>query len=144
MPGRHAPGALPGRYLSGAVFDKLWDTCRGLLEQYHRQNPLHAGMKVAELRQKLFRATDQAIADAILAALAREGRIKSVSDRYALADFSVHLTKRQNNIREKLLQIYRKAGLEVPGWTRSTASSLPTSRPTASRWWRAWSPAASW
>ena len=72
-------------------------------------------MKVAELRQKLFRATDQAIADAILAALAREGRIKSVSDRYALADFSVHLTKRQNNIRERLLQIYQKAGLEVPG-----------------------------
>ena len=106
---------LPGRYLSGAVFDRLWDTCRGLLEQYHRQNPLHAGMKVAELRQKLFKATDQVIADAVLAAMAREGKIKAVSDRYALADFSVHLTKRQSGLREKLLQIYRKAGLEVPG-----------------------------
>ena len=106
---------LPGRYLAGSVFDKLWDTCRGLLEQYHKQNPLHAGMKVAELRQKLFKATDQAIADAILASMALEGKIKAVADRYALADFSVHLTKRQNNIREKLLQIYRKAGLEVPG-----------------------------
>ena len=25
---------LPGRYLSGAVFDRLWDSCRGLLEQF--------------------------------------------------------------------------------------------------------------
>ena len=116
---------LPGRYLSGAVFDKLWDNCRGLLEQYHKQNPLHAGMKVAELRQKLFKATDQAIADAILAAMAQEGKIKAVSDRYALADFSVHLTKRQNNIREKLLQIYRKAGLEVPGLDEVYASFPP-------------------
>ena len=72
-------------------------------------------MKVAELRQKLLKNTDQTVADAILSALAREGKIKAVADRYALADFSVHLTKKQNGIRERLLQIYQKAGLEVPG-----------------------------
>lgn len=116
---------LPGRYLAASVFDAIWDSCRGLLEQYHRQNPLHAGMKVAELRQKLLKNTDQAVADAILAALAREGKIKAVADRYALADFAVHLTKRQNAIREKLLQTYRKAGLEVPGLDEVIASFPP-------------------
>ena len=116
---------LPGRYLAASVFDAIWDSCRGLLEQYHRQNPLHAGMKVAELRQKLMKNTDQAVADAILAALAREGKIKAVADRYALADFAVHLTKRQSAIREKLLQTYRKAGLEVPGLDEVIASFPP-------------------
>ena len=116
---------LPGRYLASSVFDKLWDSCRTLLEQYHKQNPLHAGMKVAELRQKLLKNTDQAVADAMLAALAREGKIKAVADRYALADFSVHLTKRQSGIRERLLQIYRKAGLEVPGLDEVYASFSP-------------------
>ena len=116
---------LPGRYLAASVFDAIWDSCRGLLEQYHRQNPLHAGMKVAELRQKLLKNTDQAVADAILAALAREGKIKAVADRYALADFAVHLTKRQSAIREKLLQTYRKAGLEVPGLDEVIASFPP-------------------
>ena len=106
---------LPGRYLASSVFDRIWENCRALLEQYHKQNPLHAGMKVAELRQKLLKNTDQTVADAILSALAREGKIKAVADRYALADFSVHLTKKQNGIRERLLQIYQKAGLEVPG-----------------------------
>lgn len=116
---------LPGRYLAASVFDAIWDSCRGLLEQYHRQNPLHAGMKVAELRQKLLKNTDQAVADAILAALAREGKIKAVADRYALADFAVHLTKRQSAIREKLLQTYRKAGLEVPGLDEVIVSFPP-------------------
>ena len=106
---------LPGRYLAGSVFDEIWENCRGLLGKYHQQNPLHAGMKAAELRQKLFKNTDQAIADALLAALVREGKLKSVADRYALADFTVRLTKRQSGIRDRLLQTYRKAGLETPG-----------------------------
>lgn len=106
---------LPGRYLAGSVFDGLEEGCRELLDKYHRQNPLHGGMKVAELRQKLFKNTDQAVADALLAALVREGRIKTVADRYALADFTVRLTKRQNAIRERILELFRKAGLETPG-----------------------------
>ena len=105
---------LAGRYLAASAFDRIWDNCRALLEQYHKQNPLHGGMKVAELRQKLFKNTEQSVADAILSALANEGKIKSILDRYAMADFTVHLTKRQSALREKILQVYRKAGLEVP------------------------------
>ncbi len=105
---------LPERYLANNVIDSIWENCRSLLEAYHRQNPLHAGMKVAELRQKLLKNTDQAVADAILACLRREGKLRAVADRYALADFAVVLTKRQKNIREKILQQYKKYGLEVP------------------------------
>ena len=119
---------LPGRYLAASAFDAVWDSCRELLEQYHKQNPLHAGMKVAELRQKLLKNADQTVADAILAALAREGKIRSVADRYALADFTVHLTKRQSAIREKLLRTYRKAGLEVPGLDEVIAGFPPAER----------------
>jgi selenocysteine-specific elongation factor len=85
------------------------------LEAYHTANPLHAGMKLAELRQKLLPGTELAVADGVLAELAAEGRIKRVADRYAMAEFTVHFTKRQNAIRDKLLQTYRKADLEVPG-----------------------------
>ncbi len=106
---------LPGRYLALSVLDGLWESCSALLEQYHKQNPLHAGMKVAELRQKLLKAADQAVADAILAALVREGKLKRVAGRYALADFSVHLTKRQNSIKDRLMKQYGGYGLETPG-----------------------------
>ena len=106
---------LPGRYLAASVLDQTWEGCRKLLETYHGTNPLHAGMRLAELRQKLLPGTELAVADALLAELAAEGRIKRVADRYALAEFSVHLTKRQTAIRDKLMQIYRQADLEVPG-----------------------------
>lgn len=105
---------LPGRYAAASIMDGLRDSCRGLLEDYHKKNPLHAGMKAAELRQKLFKSMDQTTADALLAQLCREGCIRRVAERYALAGFAIHFTKKQTAIRERLLDAYRKAGIE-PG-----------------------------
>ena len=105
---------LPGRYLASIVLDKQWDSCQKLLSEYHTKNPLHAGMRLAELRQKLFPKTDLSIADGILRELQAEGKIKRVADRYALQAFEVKLTKRQNAIKDKMLKVYRDAGLESP------------------------------
>ena len=105
---------LEGRYASAAVMDKTWDNCREILTGYHKLNPLHAGMKEAEVRQKCFKNLDQTSADALLRALCQEGKLRRVSQRYALGDFQIKFTKRQNNIKEKLLQTYRKADLESP------------------------------
>ncbi len=116
---------LPGRYVAAAALDALWGSAGTLLADYHAKNPLHAGIKAAELRQKLFRAMDQTAADALLRALTEEGRIKRIAERYALADFEVHYTKRQSAIREKLLGAYRKAGLE-PGTTDEMLSMFET------------------
>ena len=105
---------LEGRYASAAVMDKTWETCREILALYHKQNPLHAGMKEAEVRQKCFKMLDQTTADALLYALRQEGKLRRVSERYALSDFEIKFTKRQNNIKQKLLQTYQKADLESP------------------------------
>ncbi|MBQ2928196.1 MAG: selenocysteine-specific translation elongation factor [Oscillospiraceae bacterium] len=105
---------LEGRYASAAVMDKTWETCREILAIYHKQNPLHAGMKEAEVRQKCFKMLDQTTADALLYALRQEGKLRRVSERYALSDFEIKFTKRQNNIKQKLLQTYQKADLESP------------------------------
>ena len=105
---------LPGRYIASSVLDKQWESCRKLLEEYHGKNVLHAGMRLAELRQKLFPKTDLSIADSILRELQQEGKIKRVADRYALQEFEVRLTKRQTALKDRLLKIYRDAGLEAP------------------------------
>ncbi len=105
---------LPGRYLACSVLDAQWEVCKRLLEEYHGKNPLHAGMRLAEVRQKLFPKTDLPVADGILRELQAEGKLKRVADRYALQEFEVKLTKRQNALKDKLLKIYRDAGLEAP------------------------------
>ena len=106
--------ALPGKYVAASAVDKAWADCQEILTQYHRQNPLHSGIQSAELRQKLFKGMDRSSADSLIAILHQEGKIRKQGDRYALSDFTVTLTKRQRNIREKLLQIYTTAGIETP------------------------------
>ncbi len=120
---------LEGRYASAAVMDRTWDNCREILAGYHKQNPLHAGMKEAEVRQKCFKALDQTTADALLGALCQEGKLRRVSERYALSDFEIKFTKRQNNIKQKLLQTYRNADLESPA-TDDVLAGFPQNEKT--------------
>ena len=105
---------LAGRYIAASAVDKVWADCEEILTQYHKQNPLHAGILSAELRQKLCKGMEQVCADALIAVLHREGKLKKLGDRYALSDFTVTLTKRQRGIREKLMGIYTTAGIETP------------------------------
>ena len=119
---------LPGRFAASVAMDRLWDSSREILAGYHKQNPLHAGMKEAEVRQKCFRATDQVIADAFLRVLCQEGKLRRVAGRYALGDFQIVLTKRQRNIRDRLLQAYHKAGMETPATDEVMAQFAPNEK----------------
>ena len=120
---------LEGRYVAASVMDKTWDTCREILNGYHKLNPLHAGMKEAEVRQKCFKALDQTTADALLGALRQEGKIRRVSDRYAVSEFEVKFTKRQTGIKQKLLQTYCQADLESPA-TDDVLAGFPQNEKT--------------
>lgn len=123
---------LPGRYASAAVIDKTWDNCREILSGYHKANPLHAGMKEAEVRQKCFKNLDQTTADALLGALQQEGKLRRIFDRYALADFEIKFTKRQTGIKQKLLQTYKAADLESPA-TDDVLAGFPQNEKTDAR-----------
>ena len=101
----------PSRYLTSPVLDGLWTACETMLTRYHREHPLHAGMRLAEARQRLLHGRAQENADAILSCFAREGRLRLTAERCALAEFSVHLTRRQSAIQEELLRACRASGI---------------------------------
>ena len=103
---------LPGRYVSVSVLNALWLRCREILTAYHARYPLYAGMPSAELRQKLFRGTPSAEADALVRIFLAENRLKCTAGRYALAEFSVRLSKRQAALRDELLHRFRSGGME--------------------------------
>ena len=125
----HALQPLPGRYISATAVDKVWKDCEEILLLYHKQNPLHAGIKSAELRQKLFKGVDQTRADALIAVLHQEGKLRKAADSYALPQFTVILTKRQRSIRDKLMKIYTTAGIETP-ITEHIMEQFPTNERT--------------
>ena len=115
---------LPGRYVSASALDALWPRCREILANYHAKHPLHAGMPAAELRQKLFRETAPAEGDTLLEIFLREGRVRYTAGRYALAEFSVRLTKRQSVLSQELLDLFRQGGME-PDTMDTVLSTLP-------------------
>ena len=93
------------------MLDALWARCEALLTDYHAKNPLHAGIRAAELRQRLFHTVEPERADALLALFVREGKLRFAAERYALADFTVRYTRRQTALRAELLALYRAADL---------------------------------
>lgn len=101
----------PSRYLAASVLDGLWADCAAMLAKYHREHPLHAGMRLAEARQRLLHSKARENTDAILACFAREGKLALTAERCALPDFSVHLTKRQSAVRDELLRACRAVGI---------------------------------
>ena len=108
---------LPGRYLAASALNALRDRCRRVLTDYHNTNPLQAGIRAAELRQKALPGWDSDAVQAVLSLLVREGTLRQVRDRYALPDFTIHLTRRQRGIRETILTLCRGTGAHTPAQT---------------------------
>jgi selenocysteine-specific elongation factor len=104
---------LAGRVIADTVLDKYARRCSALLEIYHKEHPLHTGLRVAELRQKLFGKAETAVGNAILGELSREGVIRIDNGRASLTGFEVRLTKRQRAIRERILEAFQNAGYET-------------------------------
>jgi selenocysteine-specific elongation factor len=104
---------LPGRVIADGNLDRLSGAGAELLRQYHLEHPLHAGLRIAELRQKLFGKTETAVANAVLGELAREGAFIVTGDKASLPGFEVRLTKRQQAIRERILDAFKNAGYET-------------------------------
>ena len=118
---------LPDRYAAASALDTLWDRCRELLSAYHQKHPLHAGMPAAELRQKLFRQITPAEGDALLEVFRAEGRMKRAENRWALAEFSIRLTKRQTALWDALLERFLRGGPE-PDTIEAVLDSIPPER----------------
>jgi selenocysteine-specific elongation factor len=85
-----------------------------LLKTYHGKNPLQAGMRLDELKQRLLPDCDAAVADAVLARFTQEGTLRLERQRAALADFSVRMSPEQRQLSDGIEALYRESGVTVP------------------------------
>lgn len=115
---------LPGKYTSVVALEARFSKIDSVLNAYHKQNPLHVGIPAAELRQKALPGLDKTLADAYLSEWVSEGKLNHTADAYSLSGFSVKYTKRQTEIRTKLLAIYEAGGIE-PASTDEIAAGFP-------------------
>ncbi len=102
---------MAGRYLAASALAALTARCKALLTEYHEKNPLHAGMRLPELRRRLLRSVETERWNAMLRLLTESGEVRCADGRVSLASFTPRFTARQETLRRELLRLYRDMGL---------------------------------
>jgi len=100
-----------------AYIEQIKENAKQLLDAFHKQNPLLAGMLKAEFRNKLAgsaKIKNAKCLEAIVNFLADTAEIKAGVNSVANPDFTVSYTKAQQKSMEMLKAIYEKAGAEPP------------------------------
>ncbi len=103
-------------YIHAGIIDSLSEKILFQLEQYHSDNPLKEGMPKQELKSKLRQLNnkDPKIFNIILARLVKDGKVKHEGNNVRLSDHEVALQVDQQDLKQKIIDIYAKAGLTPP------------------------------
>lgn len=101
-------------FLHQTTFDKLIQNCGDYLSNYHSDNPLKAGMSKEELKSKFPQLSDPKVFNLILNQMIKSGQITQEENTVRLSDHRVSLGADQADIRQKMLDIYQKGGLQPP------------------------------
>jgi len=109
------------RMVFSEVYDRLGEKLRTVLADYHRDNPLKAGLPKEELRARLYRGLDQRLFQFLLNDLQKKGEIDQDQALIRLADHKVSLKDDEKNLRQELETFYRQADLAPPTIKEVTA-----------------------
>ena len=105
-----------GLLVGGQRLKYLEETVESLLKEYHSANPLSPGMPKQELLSRLgelWHIDKEKTVSSILNMMVQKGIIKFKEKSAALTGFAVELTEEQKADRTRILEAYRKAGIEM-------------------------------
>ncbi len=106
---------LPGdRLISTLLLSGLRERANRLLERYHEQFPLRAGMPREELRSALGRDMDGKAFTAISGHWQNRGAIVTENTIMRLPDFRITLNEKQNALLERIEAYYMSSGVATP------------------------------
>ena len=102
------------------------------LDQYHEANPLEAGAPVEAMRSGQFGDAPDLFADHLLRRLEQSGKIRFDEDLVRLANHRIRLQADEQAARDRLVEAFRTAGLQVPA-VKDLLASLSIDGPRAQR-----------
>ena len=91
--------------------DRLKAKLKTILDQWHKNNPFSPGMNLEELRGRLAPGAGQAVADALFDLLEKEKLIVREQASLRLAGFKPQVNEAENEMIDKLSQIYQSFGV---------------------------------
>ncbi len=101
-------------YIHKNTIEKLKANVVEHLENYHKENPLKTGIHKEELKSKLPKTLGVKMFNMLLVRMAKDKKVVVEEDSVRLADHKVSLGGDQADIRKKILESYKSAGLTPP------------------------------
>jgi selenocysteine-specific elongation factor len=105
---------LGGRILTASRHDELKSRTEELLKRFADGSPLEWGMSAEELRGRLSKKLERGVLDAVLNALADEGRISRRGDLVRFGSGDVDLTDEQSRLAERIETRLAETGAAPP------------------------------
>jgi selenocysteine-specific elongation factor len=89
------------------------------VNKHHQREPLARGMPRETLRERLFAHTPAEVFRFVVARLEADGLLSSDKDLVRAAEHAPDLSASDKALRDKLIEAYETAGLEVPSWNQA-------------------------
>jgi selenocysteine-specific elongation factor len=118
-----------GVLVSTEIFEKLSGAAVEEVKRRHEREPLARGLARETLRERHFGYAAPEVFRAVLAQLEKDGILVTEKDLVRLRTHGVELSAADEQLREKIAQIYETAALEAPTLDQAFASAgLPATR----------------
>jgi selenocysteine-specific elongation factor len=101
-------------FIHQTTLDGLIEKISEYLDDYHRTNPLKAGMPKEELKSKFPLITDPRLFSQVLNQMIKGRQVVQEENNVRLESHRVSLGQDQADIRDKIIKIYRNGGLQPP------------------------------
>jgi selenocysteine-specific elongation factor len=103
-----------GVLIASECFAQLCESVISELEQHHKREPLSRGMLRETLRERLFTRCLPELFGAVITRLENDSRVVSERETIRLCEHKLDLSEDELRLRNKLEELYLKAGLEAP------------------------------
>lgn len=103
-----------GILIDARVFERLQNAALKAVEKHHALDKLSRGLPKEVLREQVFKRAEPEVFRAVTASLERAGKIRVEQDVIKLASHETRLSPAEQEVRDRLKSIYKKAGLEAP------------------------------
>jgi len=103
-----------GQLVHAGTWSRLQADCEEMLAEFHRREPLRAGMSREELRSRLCREMPQEVWRVFLDRLADEVRIRLHGEIVARAGHEVRFSEQEQEAASRIEARFREAGLDPP------------------------------
>ncbi len=117
-------------YIHQETFNQLKDRSHTVLEQFHRENPLKPGISKEELKSKFPKGASAKLFTLVLNRMIKDNQLALEDDTVRLAAHTVTLQVDEQELKQKILTIYKESKL-TPPYFREIVRNLDVDAKTA-------------